>query len=114
MILAPLFKMLEAGLNLCVPLLMKQMMDVAIPAAMAGEGNRQVWIMGVVLLLNGLFGFLLAVAAQYFAARAATGYSARLRELLFGKIQKLRYYELDSLGTSRLITRIRSSCSSSS
>ena len=110
MILAPLFKMLEAGLNLCVPLLMKQMMDVAIPAAMAGEGNRQVWIVGVVLLLNGLFGFLLAVAAQYFAARAATGYSARLRELLFGKIQKLRYSELDSLGTSRLITRMTSDC----
>ena len=110
MILAPLFKMLEACLNLRVPLLMKQMMDEAIPAAMAGEGSGQVWFVGVELFLDGLFGFLLAVAAQYFAARAATGYSARLRELLFGKIQALRYEELDSLGTSKLITRMTSDC----
>ena len=110
MILAPLFKMLEAGLNLRVPLLMKQMMDEAIPAAMAGEGNGLVWFVGVELFLDGLFGFLLAVAAQYFAARAATGYSARLRELLFGKIQALRYEELDTLGTSKLITRMTSDC----
>lgn len=110
MILAPLFKMLEAGLNLRVPLHMKQMMDEAIPAAMAGEGNGLVWIVGVELFLDGLFGFLLAVAAQYFAARAATGYSARLRELLFGKIQALRYEKLDSLGTSKLITRMTSDC----
>ncbi len=110
MILAPLFKMLEAALNLRVPLLMKQMMDEAIPAAMAGEGNGLVWFVGVELFLDGLFGFLLAVAAQYFAARAATGYSARLRELLFGKIQALRYEELDALGTSRLITRMTSDC----
>ena len=110
MILAPLFKMLEAGLNLRVPLLMKEMMDEAIPAAMAGEGNGLVWFVGVELFLDGLFGFLLAVAAQYFAARAATGYSARLRELLFGKIQSLRYEELDSAGTSLLITRMTSDC----
>ena len=110
MILAPLFKMLEAGLNLRVPLLMKQMMDEAIPAAMAGEGNGLVWFVGVELFVDGLFGCLLAVAAQYFAARAATGYSARLRELLFGKIQALRYEELDSLGTSKLITRMTSDC----
>ena len=110
MILAPLFKMLEAGLNLRVPLLMKQMMDEAIPAAMAGEGNGLAWFVGVEIFLDALFGFLLAVAAQYFAARAATGYSARLRELLFGKIQNLRYEELDSAGTSMLITRMTSDC----
>ena len=110
MILAPLFKMLEAGLNLRVPLLMKQMMDEAIPAAMAGEGTGLVWFVGVEIFLDALFGFLLAVAAQYFAARAATGYSARLRELLFGKIQNLRYEELDSAGTSMLITRMTSDC----
>ena len=110
MILAPLFKMLEACLNLRVPLLMKQMMDEAIPAAMAGQGNGLVWFVGLEIFLDALFGFLLAVAAQYFAARAATGYSARLRELLFGKIQNLRYEDLDSAGTSMLITRMTSDC----
>ena len=110
MILAPLFKMLEACLNLRVPLLMKQMMDEAIPAAMAGQGNGLVWFVGLEIFLDALFGFLLAVAAQYFAARAATGYSARLRELLFGKIQSLRYEDLDSAGTSMLITRMTSDC----
>ena len=110
MILAPLFKMLEAGLNLRVPLLMKQMMDEAIPAAMAGEGNGLIWFVGLEIFLDALFGFLLAVAAQYFAARAATGYSARLRELLFGRIQKLRFEELDNAGTSMLVTRMTSDC----
>lgn len=103
-ILAPLFKMLEASFELLVPLVMASMIDLGI-----SNGNRPYIIkMGVLLLLLAAVGLVSAVTAQYFSAKAAVGFATKLRNALFSHIQGLSYTELDTVGTSTLITRMTS------
>lgn len=103
-ILAPLFKMLEASFELFVPLVIASMIDKGI------EGNNKSYIlsMGGVLVLLGIIGLICSVTAQYFSAKAATGFASRLRNALFSHIQKLSFSQLDENGTATLITRMTS------
>ena len=101
-VLAPLFKLMEATLELIVPLIIADIIDTGIEKGDTG------YILGRfgVLVLLGAIGLALAVTAQYFAARCAVGYTKELRLGLFSHIQSLSYTELDRLGTSTLITRM--------
>lgn len=100
--LSPLFKMLEASFELLVPLVVASMIDVGI-----GTGNRaQVVKCFSLMILLGLVGFLAACTAQYFAAKAATGFSKSLRHDLFMHILSFDFNRIDELGTSTMITRM--------
>ena len=101
-ILAPLFKMLEAGLELIVPLVITQIIDVGI----ANGDKPYIYKMGFALLALGTVGLISSVTAQYFAAKAAIGFGTELRNSLFSHINSLSFKEIDSIGTSTLITRI--------
>lgn len=103
-ILAPLFKMLEATFELLVPLVVKAIIDTGIP------GGDRSYILRMCLLMAGLAagGLTGTLFAQYFAAKAAVGFSARVRHALMAHIQKLSYSDLDRLGTSTVITRMTS------
>jgi ABC-type multidrug transport system fused ATPase/permease subunit len=103
-ILAPLFKMLEASFELMVPLVMAAIIDTGI----ANQDKNYIFKMGGVLVLLALVGLISAVTAQYFSARAAVGFATNLRTALFSHIQSLSYTELDTIGTSTLITRMTS------
>lgn len=103
-ILAPLFKLLEASFELFVPLVMAAVIDTGIGKGDGGFVLR----MGLVLVTLGLIGLVCAITAQYFAAKAATGFAAELRHELFEHIQKLSYSKMDRIGTSTLITRMTS------
>ena len=103
-VLAPLFKMLEALFELFVPLVMAAVIDVGI----GGHDRGYVIRMCLVLIALGVIGLACSITAQYFAAKAATGFSAVLRRELFAHIQSLSYTEMDNLGTSTLITRMTS------
>ena len=103
-ILAPLFKMLEAMLELLVPLVMKNIIDRGIPAGDTGYIIR----MSLVLLAIALVGLACAITAQWFSAKAATGFATKIRHDLFEHVQTLDFTELDRLGTSTLITRMTS------
>ena len=103
-VLAPLFKLLEAAFDLIVPLVVAKIINSGIARQDSGYVLR---LCGVLVLL-GLVGLACSVTAQYFAARAAVGFSARLRRALFGKIQSLSYSELDEVGTATLVTRMTS------
>ena len=103
-ILAPLFKMLEASFELAVPLVVARMIDVG-----AGLGNSSYIIrMGLLMILLGIIGFASSVIAQYFAAKAAVHAGTSLRNDLFAHIGTLSYGEIDTIGTSTLITRMTS------
>ena len=103
-VLAPLFKLLEASFELMIPLVVAAIVDQGI-----GLGNlHYVYKMGGVMVILGVVGLLAAVSAQYFAARAAVGVATGLRSALFGHIQSLSYTEIDTIGTSTLITRMTS------
>ncbi len=103
-ILGPLFKLLEASFELFVPLVIASMIDVGI-----ANGDRTYVIrMSLVLLLLCLVGFICAVTAQFFAARAAAGFAKKVKRALFENIQKLSYSDMDSIGTSAMITRMTS------
>mgnify|MGYP004646772493 FL=1 len=101
-ILAPLFKLLEASLELLVPLVMAQIIDTGI-----ANGDR-----GFILSRCGILaalaavGLLCSITAQYFAAKASVGFAAKLRSMLFKHIQSLSYSKLDTQGTGTLIARI--------
>ncbi|MGN0130971.1 MAG: ABC transporter ATP-binding protein [Lachnospiraceae bacterium] len=103
-ILAPLFKMLEASFELFVPLVVAKIINRGI------RENDEGYIvsMCLVMILLGIIGLICSVTAQYFAAKAATGFARRLRYEMFSHIQKLSYSKLDSVGTSTLITRMTS------
>ncbi len=103
-VLSPLFKMIEAIFELLVPLAVASIIDRGI-----GEGDTPwlFWMFGVLLLL-GLLGLGFSITAQYFAARAAVGFSARLRAVLYAHIGRLSHTELDTLGQSTVITRLTS------
>ena len=103
-VLGPLFKLLEASFELIIPLIVARIIDVGI---LCGDTSAIVRLVGLMALL-GLVGLISAVTAQYFAAKAAIGFSARLRHALMAHIQSLSYTELDTLGASTLITRMTS------
>ena len=101
---APLFKMFEATLELLVPLVVASIIDRGIDAGSAGH----IWRMGGLLILLGILGLAASITAQYFAARAATGFSADVRHALFAKLTTLSFSDIDHLGTSAMITRMTS------
>ena len=103
-ILGPLFKMLEASFELFVPLVVARMVDVGI----RGRDSGDILKMGGVLVLLALIGLACSLTAQYFAAKAATGAATSLRNDLFSHIGRLSYTEIDTVGTSTLITRMTS------
>ena len=110
-ILGPLFKLLEATFELLVPIVVGLIVDRGLGVYTEGVGyvNADVSYivkMSLVLAAFGLLGCLFAVIAQYFAARAATGVSAKLRSELFRKLQSLSYKDFDKLGASTMLTRI--------
>ncbi|MBQ6806034.1 MAG: ABC transporter ATP-binding protein [Lachnospiraceae bacterium] len=103
-VLAPLFKMLEAGFELFVPLVMAAIID-------KGIGSKDVTYvlqMGLVLVALGIIGLICSITAQFFAAKAAVGFSTQLKHALFKHIQSLSFTEMDTLGTSTMITRMTS------
>lgn len=104
-VLAPLFKLLEACFELFVPIIVAAIIDTGVKA---GAGVSYIVYACLILLALGLVGLIAAVAAQYFAARAAVGFSKELRRDLFSKLQSLSYTQIDSLGTPRMITRMTS------
>ena len=103
-VLAPLFKMLEASFELFIPLVVASIIDGGI----LGGDRAHIVRMVLVMAALGFVGLASAVTAQYFAAKAAIGFSARLRHVLMAHIQSLSYTEIDTLGTSTLITRMTS------
>lgn len=102
--LAPIFKMLEAVFELFVPLVIKGIIDYGI----AAEDRAYCLHMGLLLLLLAVIGLAMATTAQWFSARAAAGFAAKIKQVLMEHIQKLSYTELDTIGTSTLITRMTS------
>ncbi|MBQ3084998.1 MAG: ABC transporter ATP-binding protein [Clostridia bacterium] len=103
-ILGPLFKLLEATLELLVPLVVAAIIDEGI---LKGNTSRIVWL-SLLMAALGLIGFGFSVTAQYFSARAAVGFTAKVREVLYRHIQGFTYPQLDQIGTSTLITRMTS------
>lgn len=101
---APLFKLLEASFELIVPLVMAAIIDRGI----SGADHPFIFRMGGVLILLAAVGFASAATAQYFAAKAAVGFSTKLRHVLFEKIESLSFSDMDTVGTSTLITRMTS------
>ncbi len=103
-ILAPLFKMLEASFELLVPLVVAAIVDTGIT-----NGDKGYIIkMCAILILLGIVGLISSITAQYYAAKAAVGFSKKLRGVLFNKIQSLSFSDIDNLGTSTMITRMTS------
>lgn len=103
-VLAPLFKMLEALLELFVPLVMATVIDTGI----AHRDSFYIVKMCLLLVALGAVGLACSVTAQFFAAKAATGFSTKLRHELFSHIQGLSYTEMDKIGTATLIARMTS------
>lgn len=103
-ILAPLFKMLEASFELLIPVVMANVIDVGI----AGRDIGYVVRMCLLMILLGIIGLVCSITAQYFSAKAATGFGTALRNDLFRHITSLSYTEIDSIGTSTLLTRMTS------
>lgn len=103
-ILAPLFKLFEAILELFVPLIMAVIID-------KGIGNQDTALIlrqGAILIGLGILGVAVSITAQYFAAKAATGFTADVRQALFSKIQYFSFSQLDALGNDTLLTRLTS------
>ena len=116
-VLAPLFKMLEAGFELFVPLVMAVIIDRGIggsnlAAYVDGDmivGDTHIVLrMGGLLIALGVIGLVCSITAQYYAAKAAVGFSTELKHALFEHIQGLSFTEIDTLGTSTMITRMTS------
>ena len=103
-ILGPLFKLLEATFELLVPLVMAAVIDVGIARADRGYVGRMCLVMAGL----GVVGLVCSITAQFFAAKASVGIAAKLRHNLFAHIQTLSYTEMDTVGTSTLITRMTS------
>src|SRR5690554_5268929 len=103
-VLGPLFKLLEASFELIVPLVMAQIIDVGIRNK---DISYVLQMIGVMILL-GVVGLVCSITAQYYAAKAATGFGTSLRHNLFKHIQSLSYTEMDTLGSTTLITRMTS------
>ena len=107
-VLAPLFKLLEACFDLCVPLVVAAIIDYGLPSE-TGDGDPAfVWLMCGVLVLLAFVGLAWAITAQYFSAKAAVGSAARIRHDLFSRMQSFTYTQTDRVGTSTMITRMTS------
>jgi ABC-type multidrug transport system fused ATPase/permease subunit len=103
-VLGPLFKLLEATFELFIPLVVADIVDKGIGN---GDGQYVIRMCGVMIAL-GIIGLVCAVTAQFFAAKAAVGFSTRLRHAVMAHILSLSYTEIDTLGTSTLVTRMTS------
>lgn len=103
-ILAPLFKLLEAFFELLVPLVMANIIDYGISNRNMGYIGK----MGLLLLLLSVVGLASSITAQFFAAKAAVGFSTQLRQALFDHIEDLSFTDIDKAGTSTMITRMTS------
>lgn len=101
-VMGPLFKLLEASFELLVPLVVADIIDKGIVGADKSYIISRVFI----LILLAVVGFTCSVTAQFFAAKAATGFATELRHSLFAHIQKLSFTEIDEMGTSKLINRM--------
>ena len=103
-VFAPLFKMLEATFELFVPLVMAAIIDTGI----ARSDTPYIIKMSIVLIVLGLIGLTCSITAQYFSAKAAVGFSTKVRHAFFAHIESLSFSEMDKIGTSTLITRMTS------
>lgn len=103
-ILAPLFKMLEASFELFVPLVIAAIIDTGIE----NKDIPYIVRMAVILVVLAVVGLTCSLTAQYFSAKAAVGFAAKLKSALFAHIESLSFKEIDTLGTSTLITRMTS------
>ena len=103
-VLAPLFKMLEAIFELFVPLVVSSVIDKGIVNADKGY----IMQMCFMLILLAIIGLVCAITAQYFSAKAAVGAATGMRHSLFAHIQTFSFTEMDTLGTSTLVTRMTS------
>lgn len=103
-VLGPLFKLLEASFELMVPLVMAAVIDVGIANGDRGYIGRMCLVMAAL----GVIGLVCSITAQFFAAKASVGVAAKLRHALFAHIQELSFTEMDTVGTSTLITRMTS------
>ena len=103
-ILGPLFKLLEASFELMIPLVVAAIVDTGI----ANSDRGYVVKMCLMMIALGIIGLVCAVTAQYFAARAAVGFASRLRHAVMEHILKFSYTEIDTIGTSTMVTRMTS------
>ena len=103
-ILAPLFKMLEASFELFVPLVIAAIIDTGIE----NKDIPYIARMAILLVVLAVIGLACSLTAQYFSAKAAVGFAAKLKSALFAHIEGLSFKEIDTLGTSTLITRMTS------
>ena len=103
-VLGPLFKLLEASFELLIPLVVAAIVDTGI-----SDGDRSYVVkMCLVMIALGIIGLVCAVTAQFFAAKAAVGFASRLRHAVMKHILSLSYTEIDTLGTSTMVTRMTS------
>ena len=105
-VLGPLFKLLEASLELIVPLIIASIIDNGILTS----DSSFVIKMSLLLVMLGAVGLIFSVTAQYFAAKASVGFVAKVRRALFVKVQDLSYTDLDNVGASTVITRMTADC----
>ena len=103
-VLGPLFKLLEASFELMIPLVVARIID----AGIAASDGSYIVKMCLLMVLLGIIGLICAVTAQFFAAKAAVGFAGRLRSALMRKLLGLSYTQIDTLGTSTMITRMTS------
>ena len=106
-ILSPLFKLCEATLELIVPLVIANIIDIGIVNSDTGYIVK----MCLVLVLLGIVGLGLSLTAQYFAAKSAVGFTTSLKKTLFNHLESLSYRDIDTLGTSTIITRMTTDAS---
>lgn len=107
-LLAPLFKLLEASFELIVPLIIAAIIDRGIAQGTGSPDTLFIFKMCLCLVLLAIVGFICAVTAQFFAAKAAVGVSSEVKRSLFKKIQTLSFTDFDTLGNSRMITGMTS------
>ena len=103
-ILGPVFKLLEAVFELCVPLIIAHLVDQVIPQK---ETSGVVLTVGA-LFLFASFGVVVAITAQYFSSKAAVGFTREMTKDLYDKILSLPKDKRDRIGTSSLVTRLTS------
>ena len=103
-VLAPLFKMLEAAFELMIPLVVAEIVDVGI----AGGNMPYIMKMCIVMVVLGVVGLISSCTAQFFSAKAAVGFSARLRYHVMEHLLRLSYTQIDTVGTSTMVTRMTS------
>lgn len=101
-ILAPLFKMLEATFELFVPLVMAAIIDTGI----VQKNQRYILAMSGVLIALGLIGLICSITAQYFSAKAACGFAAKIKTALFEKLQSMSFTQMDHIGAATMINRM--------